>query len=137
MKETMTRNKAKMLQIQLMVMSTLFVKVTLLTSRVRILIWVVDSGASHHVTTYCDYFSSYTTIHFGHAKIRNYAECKISIEDVCLDKGYHNYFKEGKWKLTKGSLVITRGKKYNSLYRMETNFYGGEVNIVDDSSTKL
>lgn len=68
------------------------------------------------------------------------------IPDICLnlistsvleEEDYHNYFGEGKWKLTKWSLVIVRGKKYNSLYRIETNSYRREVNVVDDFSIKL
>lgn len=78
--------------------------------------------------------------------------CKLILKnvrhilDICLnlistsvleEEGYYNYFGEGKWKLTKWSLVIARGKKYNSLYRMETNSYRREVNVVDDFSTEL
>lgn len=68
------------------------------------------------------------------------------IPDICLnlisisvleEEGYHNYFGEGKWNLIKWSLVIAKGKKYNSLYRMETNSYRKEMNAVDDFSTKL
>lgn len=78
--------------------------------------------------------------------------CKLILKnvrhilDICLnlisisvleEEGYHNYFGEGKWNLIKWSLVIARGKKYNSLYRMETNSYRKEMNAVDDFSTEL
>lgn len=129
---------------------------------------VVDFGASHHVTSGCDCFSSYTIDHFGHVKMGNDAECKIiGMGDVRLDtntrcklilknvrhipdirlnlisidvlyeEGYYNYFGKGKWKLTMGSLVIVKAKKYNSLYRMKTNSYEREVNVTDDSSIEL
>ena len=35
------------------------------------------------------------------------------------DDGYHNHFGGGKWKLTKGSLVVARGVKQGSLYTMQ------------------
>ena len=34
------------------------------------------------------------------------------------DEGFTSYFGESKWKLTKGSLVVARGKKMNTLYVM-------------------
>ena len=48
------------------------------------------------------------------------------------DEGYHSYFGKGKWKLTKGSLVVTRGNKNSFLYLTEAKSYGGEVNTADD-----
>ncbi|KAK6145814.1 hypothetical protein DH2020_019683 [Rehmannia glutinosa] len=35
------------------------------------------------------------------------------------DVGYDNHFGEGKWKLTKGSLIVAKGQKQNSLYGLE------------------
>ena len=35
------------------------------------------------------------------------------------DEGYHSHLGEGKWKLTKGSLILSRGKKNNILYKTE------------------
>lgn len=52
------------------------------------------------------------------------------------DDGLMNYFGEGKWKLTKGSLTIARGKKVGSLYVMQAKLCKGEVNIsTDDMDT--
>ncbi|CAH9093721.1 unnamed protein product [Cuscuta epithymum] len=48
------------------------------------------------------------------------------------DAGLMNYFGEGKWKLTKGSLVMARGKKEGSLYVMQAKLCKGEVNITTD-----
>ena len=54
------------------------------------------------------------------------------------DEGYHNHLGEGKWKLTKGSLVLARGKKNNTLYKTKVRLVKGEVNIVEnEASTKL
>ena len=33
------------------------------------------------------------------------------------DKGYHSHLGEGKWKLTKGSFVLAKRKKNNTLYK--------------------
>ena len=130
--------------------------------------WVVDSGASYHVTSRRDVFSTYRDGEFGNVKMGNNAECKIvGIGDVYMntdtgcklrlkdvrhvpeirlnlistgtldDMGYHSFFGEGNWKLTKGSLVVAKGKKFSSLYMTEAKSYGGEVNAVDDSSTQL
>ena len=35
------------------------------------------------------------------------------------DEGYESYFGKQRWTLTKGSLVMTRGKKTKSLYTTE------------------
>jgi hypothetical protein len=32
------------------------------------------------------------------------------------DGGYDNHFGSGKWKLTRGNLVVARGEKINKLY---------------------
>ena len=42
------------------------------------------------------------------------------------ENGYKSYFGEGQWKLTKGSLVVTRGKKVNTLYTMRAHMRGVE-----------
>ena len=39
------------------------------------------------------------------------------------DEGFTNSFGESKWKLTKGSLVVARGKKQNTLYVMEAKLH--------------
>ena len=46
-------------------------------------------------------------------------------------------FLKGKWKLTKGSLVMARGKKHSSLYLTKAKRYGREVNAADDMSIQL
>ena len=44
------------------------------------------------------------------------------------DEGFTNSFGESKWKLTKGSLVVARGNKQNTLYVMEANLHKGDIN---------
>ena len=54
------------------------------------------------------------------------------------DEGYHSHLGEGKWKPTKGSLILAMGKKNNILYKTEARLVKGEVNIVEnEASTKL
>lgn len=112
--------------------------------------WIIDSGASFHVTPHGSLFSSYQSGDFGTVKMGNQDKSKIvGIGDIVLttsigcklvlkdvrhvptmrlnlistgkldDAGLVNYFGEGKWKLTKGSLIMARGKKEGSLYVMQ------------------
>ena len=54
------------------------------------------------------------------------------------DERFTNYFGENKWKLTKSSLVVTRGKKQNTLYVMEAKLHKGEINAAQqDVSIEL
>ena len=54
------------------------------------------------------------------------------------DEGYTNNFSDGKWKLSKGSLVVAKGKKTCSLYTMQAKICKGVVNTLEnDSSTNL
>ena len=54
------------------------------------------------------------------------------------DVGLMNYFGKSQWKLSKGNLVVARGKKEGSLYMMQGKINGGEANTVrDDSSLEM
>ncbi|RDX86400.1 hypothetical protein CR513_32268, partial [Mucuna pruriens] len=109
--------------------------------------WIIDSGATLHVTPRKELFTSYTLGDFGVLKMGNDGVTKeIGVGDVCLqtnmgvqlwlrrvkhapyvhfnliyvhmldDGGYDNHFGYGKWKLTKGNLVVARGEKISKLY---------------------
>ena len=39
--------------------------------------WVIDSSASFHVTSHCDFFTSYKTDDFGNVRIGNIGVSKI------------------------------------------------------------
>ena len=131
--------------------------------------WVIDSGASFHVTSHSDFFTSYKTGDFVNVRMRNSGVSKIvGIGDVCLetsignklvlkdvrhvldirlnlistgrldDEGFTNSFGESKWKLTKCSLVVARGKKQNTLYVMKAKLHKGEINAAQrDASIEL
>ncbi|KAG8381469.1 hypothetical protein BUALT_Bualt06G0125100 [Buddleja alternifolia] len=115
--------------------------------------WIIDSGASYHITPHRDMFTSYTSGNFGRVRMANHGVtevigmgninletdtgCRLILRDVrhipdirlniistgkLDDDGYVSNFGEGKWKLTKGSLITAKGKKKNSLYLMQANY---------------
>ncbi|RDX79846.1 hypothetical protein CR513_39688, partial [Mucuna pruriens] len=60
--------------------------------------------------------------------------------DVCFnlifvhmldDGGYDNHFGHGKWKLTKGNLVVARGEKISKLYWTKALVAKDSVNVMD------
>ena len=51
------------------------------------------------------------------------------------DEGYHSHIREGKWKLTKSSLILAKGKKNNTLYKTEARLVKREVNIVENEAS--
>ncbi|CAN0846213.1 Retrovirus-related Pol polyprotein from transposon TNT 1-94 [Linum grandiflorum] len=54
------------------------------------------------------------------------------------DDGYTSYFGEGKWKLSRGSLVVAKGKKESTLYMTSAKHSKGGINVVEkDSSIEL
>ena len=66
------------------------------------------------------------------------------IPDLCLnlismhmlDKDRYNHFiSSGNWKLTKGSLVVARGKLCCSLYKTQAKVCRGQLNAVDDDTS--
>ena len=72
--------------------------------------------------------------------VRHVPEMHFSLISVRKfdDEGYHSYLGEGKWKLTKGSLILARGKKNNTFYKTEARLVKGDANIVEnEASTEL
>ena len=131
--------------------------------------WIVDSGASFHVSPHGGFFSTYQSGDFGTIKMGNYVTRKIvGIGDITFmtdtrhklmfkemrhvpdmrlnlisvgklnDVGLINHFGACKWKLTKHSMIVGRGKKEGSLYVMHGRICKGEANIAyGDSSIEL
>lgn len=131
--------------------------------------WVIDTGASLHVTSRKEFFTSYTPGDFGVLKMGNDGlvsvigmgdvslvsnnGTKLTLKDVrhapdvrlnlisagkLDDEGFCNTFSEGQWKLTKGSLVVARGKKSSNLYLMQALTSRETVNVtLNDNSTEL
>ncbi|GKD32531.1 hypothetical protein Tco_1248040 [Tanacetum coccineum] len=48
------------------------------------------------------------------------------------EEGYRVGFRDQQWKVTKGSLVVSRGNKHESLYMVEVHLEG--IGIIIDSS---
>ena len=66
------------------------------------------------------------------------------VEDFCYnlistgrldDEGYMNTLGNGSWKLSKGSLVVARGKKCCSLYKTQAKLCGGEVHTIEGETS--
>ena len=128
--------------------------------------WVVDSGATIHVSSRREFFSSYSPGNYGVVRMGNENLSKVVGKgDVCLEtmegaklvlrdvrhvpdmrlnlisvdkldgEGYCHTFKNGQWKLTKGALVVARGKKQSKLYVTEAKIsleVANSTEIVDD-----
>ncbi|KAL6533177.1 hypothetical protein OROMI_027289 [Orobanche minor] len=126
--------------------------------------WVVDSGATCHVTSRRDFYSSYTPGNYGIVKMGNQGLSKIvGVGDVYLkfdtgvelilrnvkhvpdmrlnvisvglldDDGYFNGLGNGLWKLTRGSLIVGRGKKEEKLYVTHPKVTINSVNTIDNN----
>ncbi|KAG8372457.1 hypothetical protein BUALT_Bualt12G0068200 [Buddleja alternifolia] len=69
--------------------------------------------------------------------VRHIPDIRLNIISIGKldDDGYVSNFSEGKWKLTKGSLITAKGKKKNSLYLMQAKLSNGEVNATVNSSS--
>lgn len=51
------------------------------------------------------------------------------------DEGFCNIFSDGQWKLTKGSMIVARGKKCSSLYFMQAKVSDCIINAVENEGT--
>ncbi|CAL2239532.1 unnamed protein product [Prunus armeniaca] len=52
-------------------------------------------------------------------------------------EGYINVFAKRKWKLSKNSLVLARGKKENTIYMTHAKVSNGYVNVLAEDSIEL
>ena len=66
------------------------------------------------------------------------------VPDLCLNMisvhmldndGYNHFISSGNWKLTKGSLVVARGRLCCSLYKTQVKVCGGQLNAIDDDTS--
>ena len=51
------------------------------------------------------------------------------------DERFYNTFHDSRRKLTKGSMMVAKGKKCSSLYLMQARVIDSSINVVDDDST--
>ena len=57
---------------------------------------------------------------------------------IALDKeGFQNYFGNGRWKLTKGMVVVARGEVCCMLYKTLEKICKNGLNVAIDSSPSL
>ncbi|PIA57238.1 hypothetical protein AQUCO_00600166v1 [Aquilegia coerulea] len=53
-----------------------------------------------------------------------------------MHESYESYFGKGVWKLTKGSLIVARGKACGTLYKTQMEVCnGGSLNTMQDNSS--
>ncbi|GKU93138.1 hypothetical protein SLEP1_g6763 [Rubroshorea leprosula] len=66
---------------------------------------------------------------------------KISLNLMSMgmldDDDYLNYFSNGTWKLTKGTVVVARGKKRFSLYETQAKQCQRHINVTEVDATEL
>ena len=69
--------------------------------------------------------------------VRHILNLKLNlISGTSLDRArYESYFGNGRWKLTKGSLIIARGKACNTLYKTHVKLCKGVLNAIEDRSS--
>ena len=65
--------------------------------------------------------------------VRNVSDIRLNLISIGKldDKGYKSYFGIQRWKLTKGSLVMARGKKINSLYITDAKVQINSINVIE------
>ena len=55
-----------------------------------------------------------------------------------LDKqGYKSHFAKGKWKLTKGSLIVAKGEACCTLYKTQGEVCNDELYVIESNSLEL
>ena len=50
------------------------------------------------------------------------------------DDSYHNDLFNGQWNLTKGSLILARGRKHSNLYVTQGSILGDSINLVGSAA---
>ena len=64
--------------------------------------------------------------------------CLNLMSGFALDKqGYENHFGKGKWKLTKGSLVVSKGEACCTLYKTQGKVCNNELHVIEGTSLEL
>ncbi|PKI62640.1 hypothetical protein CRG98_016911 [Punica granatum] len=72
-------------------------------------------------------------------KVRHVPEIRLNLISTGQldDEGYSNEFSNGRWKLSKGSLIVARGQKTDTLYRLRARHNSGQINVVEDYPIEL
>ncbi|NEY13661.1 hypothetical protein DDE04_09175, partial [Bifidobacterium pseudocatenulatum] len=66
-------------------------------------------------------------------KVRHVPEIRLNLISTGQldDEGYSNEFSNGRWKLSKGSLIVARGQKTDTLYRLRARHNSGQINVAE------
>ena len=72
-------------------------------------------------------------------EVRHVPEMRLNLISAGkLDEaGMINQFGAGRWKLSRGSMIIARGRKEGSLYIMQGKICKGEMNVAQDANKEL
>ena len=86
----------------------------------------------------------------GDIQLKTNIRCKLILKDVrhvpemrfnlisirkLDDERYYNYLGGGQWKLSKGSLIIAREKKINTLYKTDGRLLKGDAIVVENENS--
>ena len=129
--------------------------------------WLLDSGATFHVTPHHEWFTDYSRS-AGSVRLGNAQECQIAgvgtiplrlpngntitlqqvlhVPDlkrslICIgmlaDHGYRTTLNESTWQLSKGNMHIGHELKYNNLYPLTVIGQEGSLNVAEMPSSRL
>ena len=110
--------------------------------------WLLDSGASYHMTPHRSQFRKYSDRHSDSVRVGNSQHCAIigigTVElnlpggsTLVLDNVQHvpelsrPLISSGGWTLHKGNLLLARGPKVHSLYPLYVTLKEGDLFLVD------
>ncbi|GKV40824.1 hypothetical protein SLEP1_g48425 [Rubroshorea leprosula] len=71
--------------------------------------------------------------------VRHVPEIRLNLMSTGMldDDGYINYFGNGTWKLTNGTMVMARGKKRFLLYETQAKQCQGQINVTEADAIEL
>ena len=92
-----------------------------------------NDGASKIIGMGDVYLKTNTGCEFRLRNVLHVLDIRLNLISVRKldDEGYESYFGRQRWKLTKGSLVMARGKKNNSLYITEIKLQKSWTNVME------
>ncbi|PKI47152.1 hypothetical protein CRG98_032466 [Punica granatum] len=72
-------------------------------------------------------------------KVRHVLEIRLNLISTGQldDEDYSNEFSSGRWKLSKGLLIVARGQKTDTLYRLYAGHNSGQLNVAEDYPIEL
>ena len=71
--------------------------------------------------------------------MRHVLDLRLNLmSEIALDKeGFYNYFGNGRWKLTKGTMIVARGEVFCTLYKTQGMICKNGLNVSVDFSPSL